>query len=217
MYFRNISLSLLFSVLASFAFAQPGFVPLFEKDLSNAIYPQGIWTYDSVLTASADQCIWTEKEYDNFILDLEFKNAEGTNSGVIVHCNDIKNWIPNSVEIQIADDHSEKWANADKKWQCGAVFGHLEPRESRVKKPGEWNTMRVACKDNTIHVVVNGSLVAEMNMELWKSAEYNPDGTEIPAWLTTPKANLPTRGFIGFQGKHAGAPIWFRNIQIKEL
>jgi len=217
MYFRNIILSFSFLVFSSFVFAQTGFVPLFEKDLSNAIYPQGIWTYDSVLTASADQCIWTEKEYDDFILDLEFKNAEGTNSGVIVHCNDIKNWIPNSVEIQIADDHSEKWANADKKWQCGAIFGHLEPRESRVKKPGEWNTMRVACKDNTIHVVVNGSLVAEMNLDLWKSAEYNPDGSEIPAWLTTPKANLPTRGFIGFQGKHAGAPIWFRNIKIKEL
>jgi hypothetical protein len=28
---------------------------------------------------------------------------------------------------------------------------------------------------------------------------------------------LPTRGFIGLQGKHAGAPIYFRNIKIKEL
>jgi hypothetical protein len=217
MNFRNITLSLLFSVLVSCAFAQSGFVPLFEKDLSNAIYPQGIWTYDSVLTASADQCIWTENIYDDFILDLEFKNSEGTNSGVIVHCNDIKNWIPNSVEIQIADDYSEEWANADKKWQCGAIFGHLEPRESMVKKPGEWNTMRIACKDNTIHVVLNGSLVAEMNLKLWKSAKINPDGSEIPSWLSTAKAELPTRGHIGFQGKHAGASVWFRNIQIKEL
>lgn len=28
---------------------------------------------------------------------------------------------------------------------------------------------------------------------------------------------LPPKGKIGFQGKHAGAPIWFRNIKIKEL
>lgn len=25
------------------------------------------------------------------------------------------------------------------------------------------------------------------------------------------------KGYIGFQGKHAGTPIYFRNIRIKEL
>ena len=29
-----------------------------------------------------------------------------------------------------------------------------------------------------------------------------------------PLAELPTRGRIGFQGKHGGAPIFFRNIKI---
>src|SRR5665811_1060726 len=97
--------------------------------------------------------IWTQKEYDNFILELEFKNAEGTNSGVIVYCTDTGNWIPNSVEIQIADDYSEEWSKADKTWQCAAIFGHLAAKERRVKKPGEWNTMKVACKDKMIHVI----------------------------------------------------------------
>jgi len=45
---------------------------LFTKDLSNAIFPEGIWTAeDGVLTASKDQAIWTKKDYDNFVLDLE--------------------------------------------------------------------------------------------------------------------------------------------------
>ena len=44
------------------------------------------------------------REYENFIVDLEFKNEKGTNSGVIVYCTDRKDWIPNSVEVQIADD-----------------------------------------------------------------------------------------------------------------
>ena len=43
------------------------------------------------------------------------------------------------------------------------------------------------------------------------------DGSEIPSWLSKPLADLPTQGHIGFQGKHAGAPIYFRNIKIKEL
>jgi len=59
---------------------------LFADSLSNAIYPDGVWTFeDGVLTASEDQCIWTQKDYDNFILDLEFKTDDGTNSGVVVN------------------------------------------------------------------------------------------------------------------------------------
>jgi hypothetical protein len=192
--------------------------PLFTNDLSNANYPEGVWSIeDGVITATEDQCLWTQKEYENFILELEFKTAEGTNSGVIVYCTDTANWIPNSVEIQIADDFAKQWAEADKTWQCAAIFGHLAAKESRVKKPGEWNKMIVACKDKIIHVVLNGSTVTEMNMSLWTSGTKNPDGTDIPSWLITPFAELATKGKIGFQGKHAGAPIWFRNIKIKEL
>lgn len=191
---------------------------LFNEDLSNAAYPEGVWRLENgVLTATEDQCIWTTEDYDNFELDLEFKTAEGTNSGVIVYCSDTKNWIPNSVEVQIADDHSEKWANADKTWQCGAIFGHLAATESRVKKPGNWNKMRVTCQDQDITVELNGKVVTEMDMSLWTSAEKNPDGSAIPSWLSTPFAELPTRGKIGLQGKHAGAPIWFRKMRIRVI
>lgn len=191
---------------------------LFESDLSNALFPEGIWTFENgVLTASEDQAIWTKKEYDNFILDLEFKNAPGTNSGVIVYCSDIKNWIPNSVEIQIADDYAEQWAKAPKTWQCAAVFGHLAATEKRVKKPGEWNRFTIRCKDQRIDVILNEQRVTSMDMSLWTSAKTNPDGSEIPSWLSKPLAELPTKGRIGFQGKHAGAPVWFRNIKIREL
>ena len=120
---------------------------LVADDLSNAQFPAGVWSYkDGILTATEDQCIWTKKDYDDFIVDLEFKTAEGTNSGVIVYCSDMENWIPNSVEIQIADDFAEQWANSPKTWQCGAIFGRLAASESVVKKPGQWNRMTVTCR-----------------------------------------------------------------------
>ena len=198
--------------------AEAGWQDLFAPDLSNAIYPQGVWSVeDGVFTATEDQALWSEKEYDNFILDLEFKTAEGTNSGVIVYASDIDNWIPHSVEIQIADDYAEQWANAPPSWQCGAVFGHLPASKSMVKKPGKWNRYTITCQDQMIWVMLNGEMVTEMDMSLWTSAKTNPDGSEIPEWLSTPFAELPTQGHIGFQGKHAGAPIWFRSIRIKEL
>jgi|WetSurSiteA1Bulk_404760.scaffolds.fasta_scaffold01010_3 hypothetical protein len=190
---------------------------LFAADLSDAEFPAGVWTFaDGILTASEDQCIWTKKDYGNFVLDLEFKTAEGTNSGVIVYCTNLENWIPNSVEIQIADDYAKQWAESPNTWQCGAIFGHLAPVKSMVKRPGEWNRFTITCKGQNIKVMLNGEQVNEMNMALWTSAKTNPDGSEIPSWLSTPFAKLATHGHIGLQGKHAGAPIYFRNLKIKE-
>jgi len=195
-----------------------GFVPLFSADLSDALGAKKVWSFtDGVLTATEDQALWTKEKYDNFEVDLEFKTAEGSNSGVIVYCSDILNWIPNSVEVQIADDYAEKWANSPKTWQCGAIFGHLAPSKRAVKKPGEWNHYNIRCVDSKIDVTLNGERVASMDMTKWTSAKENPDGSEIPAWLSKPKAELPTKGHIGLQGKHAGAPIYFRNLRIKKL
>jgi len=175
-----------------------------------------VWTFaDGVLTASKDQGIWTKKQYENYILDLEFKTAPGTNSGVILHCSDRKNWIPNSIEVQIADDFAEKWAKAPATWHCGAVFGHLAPSKSAVKKPGEWNRLTITCKGPMVYVLLNGEAVTTMDMRKWTSAKKNPDGGEIPSWLSRPVAELAPKGYIGLQGKHAGAPIFFRNIKIR--
>lgn len=191
---------------------------LFKPDLSNADKPEGVWTIENgELTATEDQAIWSKKEYANFMVDLEFKTADGSNSGVIVYCSDPKDWIPNSVEIQIADDHAEKWADSPRTWQCGAVFGHVPPAKNVVKKPGEWNRMTVTCVGPRIDVLLNGEQVTSMDMTQWTSAKTNPDGSEIPSWLSRPKAELPTKGRIGLQGKHAGAPIWFRNIKVKAV
>ena len=118
----------------------PGWVDLFEPDLSNALYPEGVWRFrDGVLTASEDEIIWSAQPFDRFILDLEFKTAPGTNSGVFVYGSDIDNWVANSVEIQIADDFAEQWSNAPASWRSGAIFGRLPASKSMVRQPGEWN------------------------------------------------------------------------------
>lgn len=191
---------------------------LFQADLSNAIYPDSVWSFeDGILTATEDQNIWAQKDYDNFVLDLEFKNADGTNSGVVVYCSDIENWIPNSVEIQIADDYNERWATSVKNWQCGAFFGRKAATKSMVKKPGEWNRFTITCIDNKMYVILNGEQINEIDLTKYTDATVNPDGSPAPEWLSKPLAEMPTKGKIGFQGKHAGAPVYFRNIRIKEI
>ena len=196
----------------------PDWQDLFAADLSNALRPGDVWTFDDgVLTASEDEILWTGRVYDDFVLDLEFRNASGTNSGVFVYGSDLVNWVPYSVEIQIADDFHEEWASAPPTWQAGAVFGHSPARRSAVHPPGEWNRYTITCRGPIITVVLNGSLVNVIDMAQWTSAEVNPDGSEVPEWLSVPLADLPTNGHIGLQGMHGDAPIWFRNLRIREI
>ena len=54
-------------------------------------------------------------------------------------------------------------------------------------------------------------------MSLYTTAKNNIDGTRAPDWLSNPMATLGLHGHIGLQGKHAGAPIYFRNVKVKEL
>ncbi|HKK18286.1 MAG TPA: DUF1080 domain-containing protein [Opitutales bacterium] len=195
------------------------FKPLFKEDLSDATYPEGVWTRDAegVITASKDRIIWTEKDYENFVLRLEFKNGKGTNSGVFLYASDTKAWVTDSIEVQIADDFAEQWAKKPRSWQCGAFFGRQGAYKSAVKKPGEWNEMIVVASGPMVTVHLNGQRVNTFDLRDFTSAKTNPDGSTTPPWLKKPPASLPQKGKIGFQGKHGGAPIYLRNIEILEL
>jgi hypothetical protein len=192
--------------------------PLFASDLSDAIYPAGVWTVENgELTASKDSALWTKQPYENFIVDLEFKTGEAANSGVVIYCTDLKNWIPNSIEVQILDDYSPKWKDVAPTWKCGGIFGRLAPIKQTVKPPGEWNRMTITCKGQLITIVLNGEQVAQADLKNWTSAKKNPDGSDTPAWLARPMAEMATKGHIGLQGKHGGALIHFRNVRLKQL
>ena len=196
----------------------PGWENMFNSDLSDAVFPAGVWSDSAgTITATKDEAIWSKDEYDDFVLDLDFMNADGTNSGVMVHDTDMKDWIPHSVEIQIADDYSEEWGKAAATWQCAAIFGHQAAHDKSLRHPGEWNHYTITCIGTKIWVVLNGTLVNTCDMSQFTSAKTNPDGSEVPSWLSNPMATLPLHGHIGFQGKHAGAPIWFKNIKVKRL
>ncbi len=191
---------------------------LFKADLSNATYPAGIWSFkDGELTATEDQAIWTKADYDNCIIDLEFKCAPAANSGVFLFCSDMDKWVTSCIEVQILDDYADKWSKVDATWKCGGIFGRLAPAKQAVKHAGEWNHYTIRCQGKQVDVVLNGENVASMDMTKWTEASKNPDGSKAPEWLGGPLSAMVTKGKIGLQGKHAGAPIWFRNMKIKKL
>lgn len=193
--------------------------PLFCCDLSNAQYKEGVWTKDAdgVLTASEDDSIWLPGEFENFELSLEFKNDYHTNSGVLIYCTDIPNWIPNALEVQILDDSDLiKAGGKPENHCCGAIYGHVAPTKLVVKDPGEWNTMLVRCVGPIVEVTLNGEKITEMDMRLWTQKDKNPDGSGVPGHLGGPKCEAATKGAVGFQGKHGAASIYFRNVMIRD-
>ena len=190
--------------------AADGFKPLFETDLSNAIFRKGAWELeDGVLGVTGKGNIWTKDRYGDFVLDLELKVARGTNSGIFIRCGDIKKWLHTGIEVQVLDSHGRKPG----KHCCGAIYDCLAPSKQMVKKAGEWNRMVITAKANKIQIVLNGEQIIDMDLDKWTEAHKNPDGTRNK--FNNAYKDMPRVGHIGFQ--YHGHPVWYRNIKIKAL
>lgn len=195
-----------------------GWRDLFAKDLSNAIVSDtGIWAFepDGVLSATKGipyRVIWTKAKYTNFIIDLEFRNAPKTNSGVVLRSSSIDQieWVDIAPEVQIMDSYGKEKVG---KQDCGAIYECLEPALNMVKKPGEWNRYTITCLGSRIYVILNGRQIIDMDMDKWTKQGENPDGTKNK--FKGPVKDMSRSGYIGLQ--YHGVPVCFRNIRIKSL
>jgi len=184
---------------------------LLMEDLSNCIFKDGSWTYQQgVLSANGEGDIWTKKEFGNFILDLQFKLAENTNSGIFLRTGDIVEWLHTAIEVQILDSYGKEQVN---KHDCGAIFDCLAPSKNMVNPAGEWNRYTITCTGSKIFVVLNGEQIINMDLDQWTEAGKNPDGTKNK--FKYAYKDMPRKGAIGFQ--YHGHPVWFRNIKIRKL
>jgi hypothetical protein len=215
---RQVCLSLCVCavVLANLSAARPegGWRPMFNgKDLAGwRTNPTHLWYVDEqgVLTwkdAAID--LWTERQYGDFELNLEFKVSAGANSGLFIRTGDIKDNVQSGIEIQIYDSYGK----APAVHHCGAVYDALAPRVNAERKPGEWNRMHVVAQGSKIEVTLNGQGVIDMEVERWSEPGKNPDGSKNK--FARPLKEFPRRGFIGIQDHHK--QVWFRNMRIREL
>lgn len=188
-----------------------GYKPVFKDDLSNAVMEEGAWTYkDGVLTAMGHGDIWTQERYGDFILELEFKCAPETNSGVFIRTGDLKEWLHTAIEVQVLQPN-DKYDNP--KHHCGGIFDVLEPSKQMVKEPGEWNHYYIIAKGKKIYVWLNGEQVVDMDLNRWTEPHKNPDGTRNK--FRYAYNDMPMEGHLGLQ--YHGHPVWYRNIRIKPL
>lgn len=185
-----------------------GWRNLFNEDLSNAEFKKKSWTNEmGLLTRKGGGDLWTKDKYSDFVLDLEFKLAKGTNSGVFLRAGN-REWIP-WIKVQVEDSYGKEIS----KHICGAIFDCLEPTANVVEKPGEWNHMTIVAYKHKIVVGLNGEALIDMFLNKWDTANKNPDGTKNKFDIAY--KDLPREGYIGFQDY--GQDILYRNVKIKEF
>jgi len=163
--------------------------------------------------------IWTDKKYEDFILDLEYKVApRGTgdrigndmgNSGIFFRTGDLLDPVQTGLEMQIQFPAER----TNKKHTTGGLYDIVAPGSDAGKPGGEWNRAVITCKDNIVTVVLNDVQVVNMDLDEYTTPEMNIDGTKNK--YEKALKDFPRKGYIGLQDH--GWPVWFRNIKIKEL
>ncbi len=155
--------------------------------------------------------LWTEDVYGDFILDLDFKVVEGTNSGVFFRTSDILDPVWTGLEIQVANSYGQNYLS--RTGTAGALYDMKAPAKNTIRAPGEWNTYRLIATGSRIRVELNHERVLDVDLAHWREAFKNPDGTVNK--FPTPGAAFAREGHIGLQDH--GKPVWYRNIRVKRL
>lgn len=158
----------------------------------------------------------TKEDFTNFVLSLEWRIAEGGNSGIFWGVKEVES-LPEAYlsgpEIQVLDNKKHPDAKNGPIRQAGALYDMVGPSEDVTKPAGEWNTCVISVnhKTNKGNVVLNGKEIVS----------FPVNGAEWEAMVAKSKfkgsdhfGKYPT-GKIGLQDH--GDIVAFRNIKIKSL
>lgn len=220
LFFISIAISFLFLGLKQINhedFGKDEFVNVLQDGMLAFTEPYGEWIVENgqlILPVKNEpgkrNNIWLKNIYRDFILELDFKFDTGTNSGVFMRTVNIADPVQTGIEIQIRDDYGK--SPIDKNF-CGSVYDIKEISENRVKKPGEWNHLKIMAEGTILSVFLNEGKVIDINLTNWEEAGKNPDGSANK--FKTAYKDMTHPGRIGFQDH--GGKVWYRNIRIKEL
>lgn len=208
--------------VAGTAAGQTGFKPLFDgKDLKGWKTISSHWVVENgVITLKDrtdneehnDSYLWTERQYGDFVLDLEYKTPPlpgDANSGVFLRTTDTADPVPTGIEIQILN---LKPGAPLVRNSPGSIYDLVAPSKN-MHRAGEWNRYIITCDKSKITVNLNGTVVSQADLDQWPNIGKNPDGTKNK--FQRALKDYSRTGYIGLQDH--GLPVWFRNVRIKQL
>ena len=201
-------------VVAAFAagLAEPGFQPLFNGKnldgwrLMGGVGP-GYVIEDGKIVCPRDGGgnLFTEREYADFVLRLEFKLSEGGNNGIGLRAPYQGDAAYQGMEIQVLDDPAPVYESIQPAQHCGSIYDVFPAKQGALKPTGEWNAYEITANGRRISVRLNGTLIVDADLDTVKD----------PAVLKRHPGLARTTGHIGFLGHKSY--VEFRNVRLKEL
>lgn len=153
----------------------------------------------------------TKDQYQNFMLDLEWRISSNGNSGVLIRVTeDAKQTWQSGPEMQILDDDAHA-AHPNPKTSAGALYDLIAPVNKHLNPVGEWNHVGILVDGDHVEYWLNG----------YKVVQYELNSDELGSLIARSKfKSLPSfgradNGYIALQNHHS--EVWFRNIKIRRL
>ncbi|MEO0472558.1 MAG: DUF1080 domain-containing protein [Bacteroidota bacterium] len=157
--------------------------------------------------------IITKNEYENFLLELEWKISENGNSGIFFHVTE-NDTLPAAYftgpEMQIL--HNEGHPDGQiEMHRAGDNYDLQACSVETVKGPGEWNAVKLKVDQGKVEHWLNGTKVVEYELgsDAWKAQLAKSKFADWPLYGRAGK------GHIALQDH--GDPVWFRNIKVTVL
>lgn len=150
--------------------------------------------------------LYTENEYGDFIVRLEFKLSPGGNNGLAIRYPGKGNPAYNGMtELQVLDTEHPRYKSIDPRQAHGSVYGVVAAQRGYLRPTGEWNFQEVTVQGSKIKVELNGTVILDADIATV---------TDYMGGSKHPGKDLK-KGHFGFAGHND--PIEFRNIAIKQL
>jgi len=144
---------------------------------------------------------YNERPFDHFDLHIEFKVAEGANSGLFLRAQP-NDEVYRGFEVQVIDD----FGTPPNKNSSGGVYDVVSPMFNLSRPAGEWNSYDIEVHGHEVSIRMNGWLVTQ--------ADFEPMTTPLGKFKIAYKDMIPL-GHIAFQDH--GGEAWFRNVRVRPV
>jgi hypothetical protein len=182
-----------------------------QKDAGPWSVVDGALQFDPKAPNSAD--LVTDEEYENYDLSVDWKIAEGGNSGIIFGVHEdpaLGATYLSGIEMQVLDNVNAE-DNKKASHLAGSLYDLKAAPADAAKPAGQWNTARIRNDKGHLTFWLNGKQTVDVQIG---SAEWTEmlNNSKFKNWKDF--AKYP-KGHIALQS-HGGG-VAFKNIKLKQL